>query len=531
MNRSAREMNAKMLVGLSFGAIFSRGMDQGFDNKQERTQQRGVPAKLLSVAGKCRVTSGSEANRRFRSQIMSSEPATIEPAIPATEGEILASAKHSATEPKVRVSCEQLIVGRCLDHPLYDPAGVLLLSEGSLITSDLKKHLRSRNIQEVQISRSDATKLALSVDQLAELLPRSTAFSFDTETTQKLDVIIDSGLMTVKNEGPSLKDSVVFHGRKAYSVEKRENLLMQHQSASESLDSMIKDVLKGGRVDGAGIAGMTANFLSDLTADTDSLMSVAFEARSDAALADDSLKTSMYAMAIGLEMGLDAENIRKIGLIGIVQNWGMVRVPKEIRYSQRLLTDMEFLEIKRHPIYTLEMLEKISGFSAVVPLVAYQMHEQINERGYPRGRSGKSIHQFARILQVADAYVAMTSPRPFRQPLMPYTAMSSLLGYTRIRKFDPEVVRAFLMTMSLFPIGSLVVLEDGRIGVTYRRNGSNYNQPIVKILQDNEGRAVDGEDPEQIVDLAEAGIQVVQALPTPGRNELSVDVKPAPTCT
>jgi HD-GYP domain-containing protein (c-di-GMP phosphodiesterase class II) len=306
---------------------------------------------------------------------------------------------------------------------------------------------------------------------------------------------------------------------------------MQHQSASESLDSMIKDVLKGGRVDGAGIAGMTANFLSDLTSDTDSLMNVAFEAGSDAALADDSLKTSMYGMAIGLEMGLDAENIRKIGLIGIVQNWGMVRVPKAVRYSQRSLTDKEFLEIKRHPIYTLEMLEKVSGFSAIVPLVAYQMHEQINGRGYPRGRSGRSIHLFARILQVADAYVAMTSARPHREALMPYVAMSSLLGYTKIRKFDADVVRAFLLAMSLFPIGSAVVLEDSRVGLVYRRNGNNYNQPIVKVLQNPDGTLADAADPNSIVDLAEANLQVVQALPTPGRKELTSDTRPAPTCT
>lgn len=434
-------------------------------------------------------------------------------------------------EKKLKVSCDQLIVGRSLDHPLYDAHGVLLLAEGALITSELKRNLRSRNITEVEISKSDATKLSLSTDQLAELFSRRGAFSFDTEMTSKLDTIIDSGLMSVKNDGPALKESVVFHGRKAYSNEKRESLLMQHQSASESLDSMIKDVLKGGRVDGAGIAGMTANFLSDLTSDTDSLMSVAFEARSDAALADDSLKTSMYGMAIGLEMGLDAENIRKIGLIGIVQNWGMVRVPKAVRYSQRSLTDKEFLEIKRHPIYTLEMLEKVSGFSAVVPLVAYQMHEQINGRGYPRGRSGRSIHLFARILQVADAYVAMTSARPHREALMPYVAMSSLLGYTKIRKFDPDVVRAFLLAMSLFPIGSAVVLEDSRVGIVYRRNGNNYNQPIVKVLQNPDGTLADAADPSSIVDLGESNLQVVQALPTPGRKELTSDTRPAPTCT
>lgn len=441
---------------------------------------------------------------------------------------------ESPTQPgegKIKVSCDQLIIGRQLDHPLYDSQGVLLLAEGALITSELKENLKSRRITEVEVSKSDAVKLSLNVDQVADLFARNGTFSFDTETTQKLDTIIDSGLMAVKNEGPAMKDSVVFHGKGAYSAERRESLLMQHQSASESLDSMIKDVLRGGKINGSGIAGMAVNYLSDLTSDTDSLISAAFEAGSDATLADDALKTSMYGMAIGVEMGLDASNISKIGLVGIVQNWGMVRVPKSIRYSERQLTDLEFLEIKRHPIYTLELLEKVSGFSALVPLVAYQMHEQINGQGYPRGRTGKSIHLFARILQVADAYVAMTSSRPHRPPLMPYVAMLSLLNYAKIRKFDPDVVRAFLMTMSLFPIGSAVVLDDSRVGIVYRRNGTNYNQPIVKIIQNGDGTLANPDDPESIVDLAESELQVVQALPTPGRKELTSDTRLLPTCT
>ncbi|MFO1022124.1 MAG: HD domain-containing phosphohydrolase [Planctomycetales bacterium] len=418
---------------------------------------------------------------------------------------------------------EDLIVGRTLNSPIYDQNGVLLLAAGATITSEFKKLLKSRAVSNVKIDQKDVSSVSLSLEQLAEACVDNSKFNFDTEITKRLDSIVDGGLLTVQNKGPALKDSVVFHGKKAYSLEQRDHLLLQHKASSESLDTMMKDVLKGGRVDGRAITGMVANYLTDLTSDADNLMNVAFETRGDAELADDSLKTAMYGMAIGVEMGLDAENISKLGLIGLVQNWGIIRVPRAIRHQNRPLTDIEFLEIKKHPIYTLEMLEKVSGFSSLIPLVAYQMHERMNGKGYPRGRSGNNIHLFARILQVADAYTAMTTSRSHRPPLMPYTAMTSLLKESQQKVFDPNVVRAFLQVLSLFPIGTLVSLSDGSVATVMRRNGMKYTQPIVRVIQDGRGSVLDPLDEDAILDLGDSSIQVVQAIPTPGKNELTED--------
>jgi hypothetical protein len=128
----------------------------------------------------------------------------------------------------------------------------------------------------------------------------------------------------------------------------------------------------------------------------------------------------------------------------------------------------------------------------------------------------------AKILAVADAYNALISPRPFRPPLTPYAAMECILRKTAAGDFDPHVVRALLMVQSLFPISSYVVLSDGSVAKVLRRNGDKFTQPIVKIVQDSEGKAVPENSETSVIDLSTAGLDIVQTLPTPGTNAVQL---------
>lgn len=469
---------------------------------------------------------------RFRMSVLTSSshsvssiPATVE-SPDADEPVPVTSQSPPITEDGlvatvVDIAVAELIVGRQLHRPIHDQNGVLLLAAGSIITTEFKRLLASRSIDRIQVDSRDANIVSLNNAALAETLATAPV-PFDTELTKKLDAVINSGLLFVANTGSPQREKMVFHGRKAYDAEQRESLILQHQMSSESLDTMMLTALHGKKVNGNQISTLAANCLTDMTADSDLVLSISSAASTDRDLSDQALKLSLLGMAMGIEMGLDADNVRKLGIIGLVENWGMGRVPESIRNAQHTLTPMEFLEIKKHPIYALEMLENISGMPSLVPLVAYQMHERINGSGYPRGRCGASIHQFARILQVADIYVAMTSPRPYRQALMPYSVMVYLLNLAREKAIDPAVLRALLQVHSLFPIGSLVTLSDGSVARVIRRNQNDYMHPIVQRLQDVQGNAVDFEDPLQIVDLKAATLEVVEALPTPGKNEIAM---------
>ncbi|MEM7811992.1 MAG: HD domain-containing phosphohydrolase [Planctomycetota bacterium] len=426
----------------------------------------------------------------------------------------------AATDPTelVEVRVDALIVGRTLTHDIVDGDGVLLLAAGQAVTSEFKAKLKERQLGTITVSAADAGRVSLSKD-LAEKF--RTKVELDGETTQKLDTIIDCGLLTFDNNGPAMKDSMTFVGRKAYDQKQRARLVEKHEENGQLLSSVMQDALAGNNVDGNVVTRMATGYLKEMSDDTDSVLTSTMENIKGADIFKRSLESSTLAMALAVEMGLDEENVRVLGISGLVHDWGMVLVPEEVRNAPRQLTAAEMLEIKKHPIYSLEILQKVSALPKIVSVVAYQVHERFNGRGYPRGRRGNSIPLFARILQVADAFVGMTSDRPHRPPFMRYAAMEGLLHMARERSVDPDIVRALLQVQTLFPLGSFVTLSDDTTARVLRRNGDDYAHPIVQRLTDAEGNLVDAEADENIVATEDDGVAIVQALPTPGSDEIA----------
>jgi HD-GYP domain-containing protein (c-di-GMP phosphodiesterase class II) len=416
----------------------------------------------------------------------------------------------------VELSIDELIIGRPLAFPLFDDSGVLLLAEGNTITPEFKRLLKQRGQGSVQVHHEDAAKNAFS--QISQT-PVEATMSLDTELASQLDKVIDSGLLFVKNSGPAMRQSMVLHGCRAYNLDRHQDLQDQRVATCESLDNMMKEAVRGQAVSSTVVTNLAAQYLADMAEDSDCVLSVAMQATQDPALSDHCLKMATLGMAIGVEMGLDEDNCKRICVAGLMHDWGMARVPAEIRNATRILSASEFFQIKKHPIFTAEMLERMPGVPSMVPIVVYQVHERPNGLGYPRGRAGDRIHIFARILAVADIYSALTEPRAYRRPLAPYAAMECLVRMAKSRDVDPEVVRALLKVMSLFPIGSYVTLSDGSVARVIRRNPENYSSPIVQLVQDSGGNAVPADAESAISDLAASSISIIQALPTPGRQE------------
>lgn len=431
---------------------------------------------------------------------------------------ILESTQSVAAEDQVEVSLDDLILGRPLTFPIYDNAGLLLLAEGSTITSEFRKLLRQRGTTSVRMHTNDADKARLKLDATVSIADMG-AFALDSELTQQLDRVIESGLLSLQNSGPAARESVVVHGRKAYNAERQEKFQQQRDATCASLSNMMKDAVHNKTVSSSVVTSLAAQYLSDMADDTDCLLSTAMEVSIDADLSQHCLKMSTLGMAIGIEMGLNEDNCKRICVAGLIHDWGMAKVPAAIRNSPNILSESDFFQIKKHPIYTAEMLERMPGIPSMVPIIVYQVHERPNGLGYPRGRTKERIHLIARILAVADIYAALTEKRPYRAPLAPYAAMECLIKLAKARDVDPDVVRATLKVMCLFPIGSFIALSDGSVAQVIRRNGDNYTQPIIRVIQDHLGNAVPVGTDEAIIDLAHSELTVVQALPTPGREE------------
>jgi HAMP domain-containing protein len=152
-------------------------------------------------------------------------------------------------------------------------------------------------------------------------------------------------------------------------------------------------------------------------------------------------RVTVLAMKIGRAMGLPEEEMGNLHRGGLLHDLGKIGVPGAILDKPGKLTDQELAVIKSHPEKGVSILEPISAFRAILPIVG-QHHEWVNGRGYPRGLAGDEISLGARILAVADVYEALTTDRPYRPGWHPHRAFSYLEEGAGIQ-FDPAIVRVF----------------------------------------------------------------------------------------
>jgi len=148
-----------------------------------------------------------------------------------------------------------------------------------------------------------------------------------------------------------------------------------------------------------------------------------------------------YSLAIGKTLGLAEQDMTRLQFGAVLHDIGKIGVRDNVLLKESALTDEEFEQIKKHPVYGEEIIRPISQFKSAIPGVKHH-HEKFNGRGYPDGLKGEEIDITARIIAVADSFDAMTSNRPYREGLSLDVAFEELRKYSGTQ-FDPEVVDAF----------------------------------------------------------------------------------------
>ncbi len=412
----------------------------------------------------------------------------------------------------VSVDASTLIVGREIQFPLYDAAGVLLLAEGSMITDVFKAKLKERAITRLEVHSEDANLISTE-HVVANLEKQQAEVPCNDAVESQLKKAVKSGLQFVTNEGTVTRDLVERRGTAGYAEETRDEMARRTTEDCEVIDDLMLTVADFRQVDGGQIRDSIDSTLQNLCTDFDCVNAAALQLSDDAGLARHCYRMAVLGMSIAVELGLNEENVSRVGTAGLVHDWGMLKVPKSIRNPSRPLTTAEQFEVQKHVMYSLDMLSRVKGLPTLVPLVSYQVHEQMNGQGYPRGRHGGNIHLFARILNVAHTYVELTTAYAYRPALAPYDAMLQILKATKQGVHDPNVIRALLRAQSLFPVGSTVMLSSGRMAKVLRANGDRFTEPIVQIVQDQHGRNVLTANPENIVDLSKEDCYITQALP------------------
>lgn len=222
-----------------------------------------------------------------------------------------------------------------------------------------------------------------------------------------------------------------------------------------------------------------------------------------------SVNVCVLSVIMGLRHGLNELSLKELAMGAILHDVGKTQIPDEIITKAGPLSDAEMQEVKKHPVYGFDILRQHKELSRRVCHVALQHHERPNGKGYPRELGGADISLLGRIVGVADAYDAMTSERVYRPGMSPAEALGVVRQLTNIQ-FDEMAAGLLLATVTPYPVGSLVRLNNYEVGVVVDVNQRDTNNPVVRILYQADGRrlAVPSE-----VDLAkERFLQVVGVL-------------------
>ncbi|MBI2504482.1 MAG: HD domain-containing protein [Candidatus Latescibacteria bacterium] len=207
---------------------------------------------------------------------------------------------------------------------------------------------------------------------------------------------------------------------------------------------------------------------------------------------------AILSMRLGQEIEYDERHNLAVGLCGLMHDTGMLKLPEEILKASRMTPQQ--LEVMRN--HTLESKRIVEGFGpdlAWMGAIVAQVHERYDGSGYPQKLKEEEIHEFARIIGLADTYEAMAHPRADRAALVVYTALNEIIDM-RNKLFDPHLIKSLIRIVSIFPLGSLVKLNNGAIGRVVGANRLYPTRPLMEVMLDPRGRKV---TPSYLLNLAE----------------------------
>lgn len=192
-----------------------------------------------------------------------------------------------------------------------------------------------------------------------------------------------------------------------------------------------------------------------------------------------SVHVGIITYFISIWLGKDEDEAFRIAKAGYLHDIGKCRIPTEMLTRPGKLSNKEFEEIKKHPIYGYEIIRQISD-DPLIATAVLQHHERMDGSGYPKGLKGDEIHEYARIISIADIYSAMVSSRAY-QKKKDFLFVLKELHHLSFSRIDPKITQTFINHMIPNFIGKKLTLRSGESGTIVMNNPNDFFYPLIKI--------------------------------------------------
>lgn len=362
---------------------------------------------------------------------------------------------------KVKVDVSQLVKGMYVSELDRSWTETSFLLEGVLIESDedISQFQKCCEFVFVDAEKSD--------ESLYPHLRSLTTLIKDT-TVSKTSTVHERESEQAENEQSNFQKELKI-ARTVYS------------KARVYIDQALEDVRLGQAVNTEIAKELVTNVADSITRSPHAMVWLTNLKERDEYTATHCMNVCVMAVSFGRTLGMGKTELELLGLGGLLHDLGKMRIPSEILNKPNKLTHEEFEIMKTHPVIGYNILKDQGDLPDEVLDIVKHHHERRNGKGYPSHLNGDQINNMTRIIAIVDVYDAITSDRCYHDAISPYDALKNMYEWVN-EDFDKEMVEQFIKCLGIYPIGSVVELNVGQVGIVVSASEKSKLRPIVMLI-------------------------------------------------